>query len=98
MEYCMAVKKGETELYSILAKASNLVPEASVNAALSHYITEDARLTIRDFIIDNLAAVLSIAGLLILLILILLILNMRAAKRAKKKAAFDLKAAVPGRA
>ena len=83
MDYSFAVEKGQTELYSILAKTTVMVPTASVNAALSRYITEDAKLTITDYLIDHLPAVLVFAGIILLIILILLIQNMKAVKIAR---------------
>lgn len=35
MDYCFAVDRGNTTLYSILSRVANLVPAASVNSALS---------------------------------------------------------------
>ena len=84
LDYCFAVNKGETELYSILAKIIGMIPDSYVNAAVSHYITEDAKLTPKDFLIDNLTAVLIIGGIVILVILALLILNIHIANRAKR--------------
>ena len=84
MDYCFAVEKGETELYSILAKTTSLIPDSYINAALTHYITEDAKLTILDVIVDNLTVVMAVAAIVILVILVLLIQNMRAVKRARR--------------
>ena len=84
MDYCFAVKKGKTELYSILAKITNMVPNSSVDEALSYYITADAKMTLKDFLIDNLAIVLSIAGVVLLVILYLLIQNIKAVRIANR--------------
>ncbi len=83
MDYCFAVRKGDTNLYSVLAKASTQVPDSSVHSAVSFYITEDARLSFTDFIEDNILIVLSIVAIIILVIVWLMILNMRAARMAK---------------
>ncbi len=45
LDYCFAVARKDTELYSLLAKAVVLVPYSTVNAALSNYIAEDSRRT-----------------------------------------------------
>lgn len=84
MDYCFAVKKGQTELYSILAKTASLVPSSAIDAALSRYITEDAKLTVKDFLIDNLNVVLAIAGVIIAVILALLVQNIRAVRIARR--------------
>ena len=83
MAYCFAVEKGRTELYSILTKIVGQVPHSTVNAALSFYLTEDARLSFADFIAEHLAAVMTVLSLVLLLILTLLVQNMRAVKKAR---------------
>lgn len=82
MDYCFAVERGETELYSILAKVTGMVPHSTVNAMLSYYITEDAKLTLSDFIVDNLPVVMTVTGAVVLVILVLLMMNVRAVKVA----------------
>ncbi len=84
MDYCFAVEKGQTVLYSIMAKVINRIPDASVNASLSHYITEDAKISFREVLADNIDIILIIAIVIVIVILILLILNARSAKKAKK--------------
>ena len=83
LDYCFAVAKGQTEMYSILSKVVSQVPSSTVNSALSYYITEDARLGLRDFISDNLAAVLAAVAALIVVIILIMLRSMRAEKRAK---------------
>ncbi len=83
LDYCFAVKKGETELYSILAKVAGLVPNSKVNEALSYYIVEDSRRTFSDFIVDNLSLVMAGIGVILLVILLFLARSLRAEKRAK---------------
>ena len=84
LDYCFAVRNGQTELYSILAKASGLIPDSTVNAALSEYLTADARRTLADFIQDNLAIVMIAGGALLLVFLFLMARSMRAEKKAQK--------------
>ena len=50
MDYCFAVSSGSNELYTILSKTVKLVPDSTVSAALSYYITEDAKFSLSDFI------------------------------------------------
>ena len=83
MDYCFAVSKGETEFYSILTKIVGHVPRSTVNAALSYYITEDAKFSLYDFISAHMAAVMSVLAAVVLVILGLLIQNMRAVRRAR---------------
>ena len=82
MSYCFAVGKGETELYSILAKTVGLVPGSTLSAALTYYISEDAKITFTDFIVDNLTLVMVIIGLALLTILAMMVQSMRAVKKA----------------
>ena len=84
MDYCFATRKGDKELYSTLSKVVDQIPTSSVNSALSYYITEDARRGLRDFINDNLAAVLAAIAALVLVFVLLLLRSMRAEKRAKE--------------
>lgn len=83
LDYCFAVQKGQNQLYSILSKVVGIVPSSSVNAALSEYIAEDAKLTFADFLSDNLPIVLAISGVIIVVILVLLIQNMRSVRKAR---------------
>ena len=84
MDYCFAVNKGEQELYSILSKSVSIVPHSSIEAALSHYITEDAKRTFQDFLMDHMPIVMLVIGFVVLVILVLLIMNIRAVKRANR--------------
>ncbi len=82
LDYCFAVRNGEKELYSILAKVVSLIPGSAVNTALSRYLTEDARLTLADFLHDHMAAVMAIAAAVVLVILLLLFRSVRAERRS----------------
>ena len=84
MDYCFAIRKGQTELFSILTKTVELVPDSAINSALTYYITEDSKLSFTDVIVDNLSTVMSIVFVVVLVILFLLIQNMRAVRKAKK--------------
>lgn len=84
LDSCFAVKKGNTELYSILTKAVDQVPDSTVNSALSYYVTEDAKITLNDFLADHIAVVLLGVGAIMLIIVFLLLRSMRAEKRAKE--------------
>ncbi len=84
LDYCFAVAKGQPDLYSILAKIADLVPESTVNASLSHYIAEDAKTTLRDFLSANSEVFTAGAGAVLLLILFLLFRSMRAQQKASR--------------
>ncbi len=83
LDYTFAVDSGNSELYSILSKAVGQIPSSYVNAALSFYITEDARLSLSDIIEDNLPLVTGIAAAVLLVILILLIKSIRTEKKSR---------------
>ncbi len=84
LDYCFAVSTGNTEVYSILAKVANLVPEFSVNTALSFYITEDARVGVWDFIIEHPWPVLAVVVGILLVFLFFMIRSIRAGRKAEK--------------
>jgi hypothetical protein len=78
------VGKGQTEMYSILSKVISQVPSSTVNSALSFYISEEARLSLTDFVSDNLAAVLTAVAALVLVIMLIMLHSIRAEKKAKQ--------------
>ena len=84
LDYSFAVGKGQTEMYSILSKVISQVPSSTVNSALSFYISEEARLSLTDFVSDNLAAVLTAVAALVLVIMLIMLHSIRAEKKAKQ--------------
>ena len=56
MDYCLAVNRDDTLLYSILSKANALVPKSTVNAALTYYFAEDARTNFTGMLKQNVNA------------------------------------------
>ncbi|MBO4903974.1 MAG: transporter substrate-binding domain-containing protein, partial [Lachnospiraceae bacterium] len=83
LDYCFAVRSGDTMLYSVLAKTTGLVPSSTVDAALSHYMTEDAKRSLSDLLYDNIGVVSVVTAAIVLLILFLLFRSMRSEKRAR---------------
>lgn len=81
MDYYIAVRKGESELYSILARITNVVPPATIHTALTYYSTEDVKSTFVDLIKDNLFLVMSTIAVVLLIILILLLRSIKAEKK-----------------
>jgi len=70
MDYCLAVREGNTILYSILSKIVGNVPESTVNAALTYYSADTAKPGIGDFILAYpIPAVISAVIAVILIIL-----------------------------
>ena len=84
LDYCLAVNAGEPELYSILTKVADLVPEFTINSFLSRYMTEEAKGTLGDFFRANPWVAIAPAGAALLVILFLLVRSMRANRKAKQ--------------
>ena len=82
MDYCFAVTRGETALYSILSKITGLVPASTVNAALTNYFAEDAKMGLADLLNQNAGIIATAAGLVVLVILFLVWRGMEAKKKA----------------
>lgn len=83
LDYRLAVANGNTELYSILAKTTNLIPTSNMNTALSYYLTEDAKRSLNDIIEDNLVLVMAGVGVILLVIGALLVRSMRTERMAR---------------
>ena len=83
-DYYFAVNDGDTELYSILSKSVELVPASSVSAALSYYLTQDARMSFFDFVSENLTVVMVVTTVIVLVILFLFMRSRRSEKMAKQ--------------
>ncbi|MBO4415125.1 MAG: transporter substrate-binding domain-containing protein, partial [Lachnospiraceae bacterium] len=84
MDYSFAVRLGDSALYSILSKTTSIVPESHIEAALSRYVSESAKLTLRDVIRNNHVYVNSTIGIIVLVIIGLLLKSLRAEMRAKE--------------
>ncbi len=81
MDYCFAINKGNTELYSILTKVNNAVPDAVIHSALTYYSTEDVKTSFTDMVKDNLFIVLAVIAGILVVILILLLRNIRSERK-----------------
>jgi len=84
MDYCLAVKEGNTVLYSILSKIISEVPDASVNAALTYYSTEPPKTGIMAYMQDN-PVVTALIVLCVVLVAIIVILLVRFSPKKEKK-------------
>lgn len=85
MNFCFAVREGDNELYSILAKSTNIVPDSIINSALNYYSSEDAKTTFGELIKENIVIILSIIILVLVIILMLIIKGIRAKRRIKEE-------------
>ncbi|MBR6185189.1 MAG: transporter substrate-binding domain-containing protein [Clostridia bacterium] len=85
MDYYFAVRKGDTQLYSILARTTAVVPASTIHAALTYYSTADAKTSFLDYLKEHIIAVLLGFILVVLLILLLLVRSIRAERKATKE-------------
>lgn len=81
MDYCFAMRKGDTVLYSILSRVIDSIPDAIVHKSLTYYSTEDVKTSFTDLIKDNLFVVLTVIASVLVVILALLLRNIRAEKK-----------------
>ena len=72
VDYYIAVRNGDTELFSILTRTTNIVNKANINSALSYYSVEESKATLIDFIRDNpaidIAVIVVIAAFVLVII------------------------------
>ena len=85
MEYCFAVRKGQTQLYSILSKIASVVPESLINTSLLYYSTEDVKTGFLDFIMDHIVLILLVIIAAVSINLFLLHRSIRAEKKASEE-------------
>lgn len=85
MDYSLAVREGDSELYSILSKVTDIVPEATINAALTYYSTEDVKMSFADYIKDYLAVIMTVVALVLLIILLLTLRSIHLEKKAREE-------------
>ena len=84
LEYTFAVDAGQPELYSLLCKVADLVPDAAVNTALSRYVAEESKTTLRDFIEQNPLFIIATITVILVVILLLLLRSRKAERKASK--------------
>ena len=83
MDYSLAVKEGNSTLYSILSKVISQVPDAAVNAALTYYSSNKAQNSFLDYIADH-PSIAILDALCLALIITVVVLTVRM-KKSKKK-------------
>ena len=85
MDYYMAVREGDAELYSILSKLTDLIPKSTINASLTYYSTEDAKMSFADVVRENMAAIMTVVALILLVILLLTLRSIHLEKKAREE-------------
>ena len=83
-DFCFAISRGQTELYSIMARATGMISNSTVNSALSYYIAEDSKFTLSEFVQENLTAVMGAVFAVMLVILALMVKSVRAERKARR--------------
>ena len=83
MEACFAVKGGEGSLLSILNKTLKTMPSDMLTSALALYDSTADRVTLYDFIKDNMLAVFVTAGLFSLSIIGIILMLLKKARKAE---------------
>lgn len=81
MDYCFAVDRSDRVLCSLLNKVASEVPSSTVNAALSHYFTEDAKTSLGERLRQNLYIAGGIFAFVVLLTVVMVLLYARRKRR-----------------
>ena len=82
VEY-FAVRRQDSALYSILNKATVLVPSSVINAALTHYSFVESKVTLATFLRSNILGVLIAFGIILAVILTLLFRSRRSERETR---------------
>ena len=83
VNYYIAVRRSDTDLYSVLTRTTDIISGTNINSALSSYSTEVAKTTVIDFIRDNPAA--DIAVVVVIIALLIVIVTQQKIIRARKE-------------
>ena len=82
LDYSLAVDRENTLLFSILSKAAGVVPESSVNAALSYYFTEEVKASFGSFLKEHMGTAAAVLAAVLLGFALLALRSARAEKKA----------------
>ena len=82
MDLGFATRREDDCLYSILNKVTRYVPTTVINSSLTNYGFRDDKVSVGEFLKDNLATVIATVAVITAVILALVIKNMRAEARA----------------
>ena len=84
MDYCLAVKEGNTLLYSILSRIIRQVPESTVNAALNYYSAVPETFGFFEYLAEH--PVVLVLGVICIILLVVLLVFIRRVHTLKKPA------------
>ena len=82
MDFAFAVKKGNSELYSILNKLVIFADRSATETNLSRYAGSTDKITFGDYIQDNAASFLAVAAAILFIMLLLAVAKVRSDKKA----------------
>ncbi|WP_295358546.1 EAL domain-containing protein [uncultured Succiniclasticum sp.] len=85
MTLSFALQRDNHQLYSILNKVRNLVPDASVYSALAAYSHEEKKVSFKDYVGDNLAVVIAFIASFAAILLGLLLFGTKEQKKASER-------------
>lgn len=82
IDFAFAVKKGNSELYSIMDKLVSLSDPSETEMNLSRYAGTSVKVTFADYIRDNAASFLALVASILFIMLLLTVAKVRSDKRA----------------
>ncbi len=85
MNFYIAQRKGDTQLYSILAKVTDVVPDSYIHTALTYYSTEDVKVSLDELLKENWVVVVASITLVFIIILTLLLHSIKAQKKVHEE-------------
>lgn len=85
MTLSFAVHRDNHQLYSILNKVRNLVPDVSVYSALASHSQEEKKVSFKDYVGDNLAVVIAFIASIAAILLGLLLFGTKEQKKASER-------------
>ena len=85
LDYSLALRRGDLELYSILSKITAIVPASTIHSALTYYSSEEVKTSFSDLVKDNLFMVMAVIAAVLVIILLLLLRSIRAERKAMEE-------------
>ena len=85
MNFYIAQRKGDTQLYSILAKVTDVVPDSYIHTALTYYSTEDVKVSLDELLKENWVVVVASVTLVFIIILTLVLHSIKAQKKVHEE-------------
>jgi EAL domain-containing protein (putative c-di-GMP-specific phosphodiesterase class I)/ABC-type amino acid transport substrate-binding protein/GGDEF domain-containing protein len=85
MDYCFAVNRRNSTLYSVLNRVICVIPETTMSVALSRYALEDTKSGFFEYIRQNKAAIVAAVAPIVTLIIGLILFNMLSSKKARER-------------